>query len=206
MATATERQNKSRRVLVLNKNWQAVRVVSMERAMKYLTSTYRCGTPKARIVDHESFQLMTWADWAEQRPVEGEDCLTSPTTSFRVPTIVRLEKHDKVKIRKVAFSRKTLYRRDNNTCQYCGHKFQTQELSIDHVIPRCQGGKSTFDNCVIACTGCNGKKAGRTPEQAGMKLIRQPVKPVTAVFEADIVCKTWSQFLSAAYWHVELVD
>jgi hypothetical protein len=103
-------------------------------------------------------------------------------------------------------NRRTVYRRDNDTCQYCGRQFPTEELSIDHVVPKCQGGQSTFENCVIACVSCNAKKAGRTPKQANMKLIRQPERPKAAVFEADIVCDSWSAFMDACYWAVPLID
>lgn len=201
MATTTAvKRRKPRRVLVLNKSWQPVRVVSMNRAMKYLAKG------AARIVDAESFQLWSWDDWSQIRPEDGEDGLVSPSVTCRVPTVIRLERYDKLRVRQGSFSRKTLFRRDDNTCQYCGKRFPVPELSIDHVVPKCQGGKSTWDNCVIACTGCNSRKAGRTPEQANMKLIRKPSKPMTEIFPSDIVCETWSQWLSAAYWYVPLQD
>ena len=75
------------------------------------------------------------------------------------------------------FNRRNIFARDNNQCQYCGQKFPTSELSLDHVIPRSQGGQSTWENIVCACVECNVRKGGRTPKQAHMTLIRKPEKP-----------------------------
>src|SRR5947208_16898797 len=75
------------------------------------------------------------------------------------------------------FNRRNILARDNNQCQYCGKKFPTSELSLDHVVPRSQGGASTWENIVCACVACNVKKGGRTTKEANMHLIRQPEKP-----------------------------
>ncbi|MFX7620976.1 HNH endonuclease signature motif containing protein, partial [Acinetobacter baumannii] len=81
-----------------------------------------------------------------------------------MPEIILLSKYDKLPAQRVHFSRRTLYHRDNNTCQYCSKKFSTSDLNIDHVLPRSQGGRSSWENCVLACFKCNSKKANRTPE------------------------------------------
>lgn len=77
----------------------------------------------------------------------------------------------------MAFSRRNIFERDHYTCQYCGVQPGVDELSIDHVFPRSQGGTSTWDNCVLACVECNKKKADRTPSEADMKLRKQPCRP-----------------------------
>ena len=85
--------------------------------------------------------------------------------------------YDKLPKQTVKFNRRNIFARDNNQCQYCGKKFPTSELSLDHVVPRSQGGASTWENIVCACVDCNVRKGGRTPKQAHMSLIRKPEKP-----------------------------
>jgi len=101
-----------------------------------------------------------------------------------------------------------IFARDGNQCQYCGRKFVTSELSLDHVIPRSQGGGTTWENIVCACVECNVRKGGRTPRQANMTLIRKPEKPKRSpVLNMKLSQKkyqTWQSFLENAYWSVEL--
>ncbi|MFZ9098645.1 MAG: HNH endonuclease, partial [Burkholderiaceae bacterium] len=75
------------------------------------------------------------------------------------------------------FIRRNIFARDGSRCQYCGKRFPTSELSIDHVVPRSQGGKTTWTNVVTACRGCNHRKGNRTPEQARMPLLYVPYVP-----------------------------
>jgi 5-methylcytosine-specific restriction endonuclease McrA len=93
-------------------------------------------------------------------------------------------------------------------CQYCGIKFPTSELSLDHVVPRSHGGLASWDNIVCACVKCNIRKGGRTPKQANMKLIRLPSKPrrnpSISLKLADDRYASWKAFLDNAYWSVEL--
>lgn len=222
----------SSKVLVVNKGWNAINIVTLEKAMKKLTGTYRNGEPKAVIIDClHHFREMTWADWAETMPdpnycpechkimdrdqIEdgkckvcnhkvGEKGMKSVNAIFRIPRVIKLTRYEKIRPHKVKYNRRTIYRRDNNTCQYCGCRPGTKELSIDHVKPRAQGGKTTWENVVVACTSCNSKKADRTPEQAGMKLLRQPRKPEHAFWPGDIRVKDWETWLGAAYWLTEL--
>lgn len=194
----------NRRVLVLNKSWVAVGIVTMPRAMTLLFSEYKPGEPKAKIIDPEDYQQYTWKDWANLRPKDGEDVIFGTSSAFRVPKVIRLEKYDKIPNHKVAFSRRTIYKRDENICQYCGKKHNSNNLSIDHIKPKSRGGKTTWENCVLACIECNSKKANRTPEEARMKLIKKPTKPLVNFFKSDVCCKTFEQFFSHAYWNVEL--
>ncbi len=196
---------RNRKVLVLNKGWNAIGVVTLERALVMLFSEYKDGQPKARIIDPtKDFQTFTWEDWSRLRPKNGEDHIKATNTIFRVPEVILLSKYDKLPQHKIHFSRRTIYKRDANTCQYCGCMPGTEELTIDHVLPRSRGGKTTWENCVLACVGCNSKKADRTPEEAHMKLRKQPKKPVIPLFKGDIRIKSWEAFLGEAYWLTEL--
>lgn len=195
----------TRRVLVLNKSWHAIGVVSLKKAIIQITSTYKDGTPKARIIDcvHD-FQTMTWEDWSKIKPKDDEEHLTSVNAIFRIPEVIMYTKYDKLPHKKVHYNRRTIFQRDRHTCQYCGKHKPANELSLDHVIPKCQGGLTNWENIVLACIKCNVKKAGRTPEQAGMRLLSIPKKPNINFFVGEFKVSSWNQFLTEAYWLTEL--
>ena len=102
-------------------------------------------------------------------------------------------------------TRFAIYARDGFACVACKSR---DKLSLDHVVPKSQGGKSTWENIVCCCVKCNVKKGGRTPLQAHMHLITKPVKPkrspVINIRLADERYHSWKQFLDTAYWTVEL--
>jgi 5-methylcytosine-specific restriction endonuclease McrA len=106
----------------------------------------------------------------------------------------------------VIFSRRNIFKRDHYTCQYCGAQPGSEELTVDHVVPRSQGGVSSWENCVLACVACNKRKADRTPEQARMRVRKQPVRPTWKPLYADhqVRIESWSKFISEAYWNVTL--
>jgi 5-methylcytosine-specific restriction endonuclease McrA len=194
-----------RKVLVINKSWRAIGIVSLERALHKLFCTYSDGTPKAKIVDAvHDFASYTWEDWSKLKPSEGEEGIRTVTTVFRIPEVIQFTRYDKIPQNKIHYNRRTIYRRDGFCCQYCGKKKSTSELSLDHVVPRCQGGLTNWNNIVVACTDCNSKKAGRTPDQAGMKLRRQPYRPKHNFLCEDIRVDSWTAFLGEAYWLTEL--
>lgn len=193
-------------VLVLNKGWVPVDVVTLEKAICMVLTTYKNGSPKATILDPtHDFRRFTWDDWKVMKAAAGEKVVRSAHDAYRVPDIIILTRHDKFRKPETNFNRRGIFHRDNFTCQYCGKKFPTSELSIEHVNPRRLGGKSTWENCVIACVKCNLRKGGRTPEQAGMKLLRKPVKPKHHFFPyRQYKVKTWEEILGVAYWETEL--
>lgn len=189
-----------RPTLVLNRNWQPVGVASVARA---LTKVF---IGSARVVDPEDYQLYDWSDWAEQAPLQGEPAIQSQCLRLRVPEVISLVRYDRLPRISVSFNRRNLFTRDRFTCQYCGAQPGGEELTIDHVVPRSQGGQTTWDNCVLACVACNHQKADRTPEQAGKKLRRPPERPNwRPMFEAGAApIASWSRFISEAYWSVAL--
>ncbi len=103
--------------------------------------------------------------------------LHAPSLSMRAPAVVRLKKGAVSTKQSVRFSRINVFLRDKFRCQYCGERKPLKQLNYDHVIPRVQGGKTVWENIVTSCYACNDRKGSRTPEQAGMKLLRQPKKP-----------------------------
>jgi 5-methylcytosine-specific restriction endonuclease McrA len=97
------------------------------------------------------------------------------SASFELPSVIRLAHMVKRPHRKKKLTRYEIFDRDKYTCQYCGK--ETKNLTLDHVIPRYRGGQHTWENVVSACVPCNRRKAGRTPQEAGMKFIHKPAYP-----------------------------
>ena len=109
--------------------------------------------------------------------------VASPSISVPLPAVVRLRRLVPNLRRGVKFSRANVFSRDGYTCQYCASKKSRSELSFDHVLPRTHGGRTGWENIVTACRPCNLKKRNRTPEQAGMRLLRKPVRPTALPIE-----------------------
>ncbi len=189
-----------RPTLVLNRNWQAVHVATVARALVLLFNE------TARVVDPADYQLYDWEDWSKLRPHDGERFIRAVRFKLRVPEVVTLTGYDRLPTAAVTFSRRNIFKRDHFTCQYCGDQPGSEELTLDHVVPRAQGGESRWDNCVLACLPCNKRKADRTPQQAGMKLRKEPVQPTWRPLYAahDVRIESWSKFVSEAYWNVAL--
>ena len=162
---------------------------------------------KARVVTPDyGFATFTWDDWSKLRPKEGEDFINAVRNRICIPEIIVLDDYDKSPAHKVKFSRRAIYKRDNYTCQYCGGQPGPGELNVDHVLPRSQGGLTTWENCVLSCIKCNSKKDNKTPEQAHMKLKKKPVKPKFCPFrtERKVRPESWNHFVSEMYWSVEM--
>mgnify|MGYP003344813174 CR=1 FL=1 len=139
-------------------HWQGQKRISrlpqkeVPKALQKVFSTYVDGTPKARIIDcvHD-FKLMSWEDWSKVKPAEDEEGIRTPNSIFRIPEIIIYTRYDKLPQQKVHYNRRQIYHRDANRCQYCGFRKPNNELSLDHVVPKCQGGKSVWENVVVAC-------------------------------------------------------
>lgn len=197
-------------VLVLNKHYMAIRIVGARRAFSLLCRRL------AEVVACEdgayaNYDFQSWCEVSEfKRNFEPQNHDWVSTVNFyvAVPKIIRLLFYDRLPRTEVKFNRRNIFARDRNRCQYCGKKQPTNELSLDHVIPRSVGGKAVWANIVCSCTDCNVKKGGRTPQQAGMTLIQKPAKPkhnpLVHVHLGTQRYSSWKQFLDHAYWSVEL--
>jgi 5-methylcytosine-specific restriction endonuclease McrA len=198
------------RVLVLNKHYMAVRVINVRRAFsllfKDLAEVISCEEGSYSNYDFDSWQQIS--ELRRNFEAEAHDWISTVKFDIAVPRIIRLLFYDRLPRRPVKFNRRNIYARDRNMCQYCGKRHPSSELSLDHIIPRSMGGKSTWDNIVCACTRCNVKKGGRTPKQAHMSLVKKPAKPrrnpVIHVHLNHHRYASWKQFLDHAYWSVEL--
>jgi 5-methylcytosine-specific restriction endonuclease McrA len=198
-------------VLVLNKLFMAVHIISVRRAFVLLCKDL------AEVVNHEDGQFSTydfqsWREVSEFRSKyfrqADDDWVRTANSEIQVPRVIRLLGYEKLPKQTVKFNRRNIFARDNNQCQYCGKKFSTTDLSLDHVVPRSQGGQSSWENIVCACIKCNVKKGGRTPKQAHLSLIRKPEKPKRSpLLNLKLTLtkyQSWKTFLDNAYWSVEL--
>ena len=131
----------------------------------------------------------------------------SPTISFKLPSVIALKDYVMPQ-RKPAFTRFNVFLRDNFTCQYCHTRFSANELTFDHLIPRCLNGKTSWSNVVSACTKCNLKKGRRLLKFTEMKLLKDPIMPSSIKlqnngrnFPPNFLHESWRDYL---YWDTEL--
>jgi 5-methylcytosine-specific restriction endonuclease McrA len=193
-------------VLVLNRVYRPVHITSVRRAFVLLYQG------AARAID-EQFQLFDFDSWAALAAAEHHDAIRTVDRRIRVPRVIVLLAYEHLPKSRVRFSRFNIYARDDNTCQYCGRRFRRSELNLDHVVPRSRGGTTSWENVVCSCVPCNLRKGGRTPDQAGLRLLRAPVRPRwTPIFRRATrraFYREWTPFLSlaeAAYWNAELLE
>jgi 5-methylcytosine-specific restriction endonuclease McrA len=192
-------------VLVLNRVYQPIHVTSVRRAFTLLYAG------AARALD-EQFQQFDFESWSELSAAL-HDSIGTVDRRIRVPRVVVLLAYDRLPKTRVRFSRFNIYARDDNTCQYCGRRCTRADLNLDHIVPRSRGGTTSWENVVCSCVSCNLRKGGRTPDEAGMRLLRHPARPRwTPMFRSATrraLYREWRPFLSladAAYWNTELLD
>lgn len=198
-------------VLVLNRLWQAVNICAGQRALGLLF------TGHAHVVHEEDgdFGTYTFDEWCILTPariLELSDHPVVHTVSVQVclPRVILLDVFDRLPSRDVRFTRDNVFRRDHNTCQYCGRRMDPRLLNIDHVTPRNHGGQTSWTNVVCSCRACNTAKGSRTPSEAGMRLLREPRKPRWRPFIENQFShayhQSWRHFLDHAGWRVDLGD
>lgn len=190
----------NRPTLVLNRNWQAINVIPVARALILLWND------AAQAVDPQTYQTYGWKDWASLCPDDDELAVSTVNLRLCVPEIITLAHYDRLPVSVVTLSRRNIHKRDKFTCQYCGIQPGAEDLTIDHVMPRSRGGGTTWKNCVLACMDCNKRKDNRTPEEAKMRLKKEPVKPKWSPLYSlrSLPIESWKKFISEAYWQVEL--
>ena len=187
------------RVLVLNRNWQAVNIVGVKRAFGLLWQDH------ARVINTHSgnFAPLDAAEWiqyseeAGNRP--GRDFIHTVRLRILIPKVLLLRAYDRLPVSEIKFNRENVFIRDNYTCQYTGKRCKAADLTLDHVIPRERGGRTSWENIVTCRRDINSLKANRLPHEAGLTLIRKPSRPkwrpFSAVVAASDVDHAWRQFL-----------
>ena len=200
-------------VLVLNRLWQAVNVIAARRAFILLARE------DAQVVHHDEllddfrmFSLMDWADFSrENPPLVAREGVHTVRQTIRLPRVILLTMFDRMPCKELKLTRNNVFERDKNRCQYCGRTFPREELNLDHVIPRHQGGKTTWENIVCSCIPCNTHKANRLPHEAHLRLICKPSRPkwrpiISTMLDRQPHHPAWRHFLDVAYWNVELEE
>ncbi len=141
-------------ILLLNDNCQVIAFVSEKKAIKLLFNN------KVDVI----------SIWRDNKIYYSRGCID-------LPSVIKMKYHIQLNATKLRFSRKLVLRRDNYYCSYCGEHKKPNQLTIDHIIPRCLGGENSFTNCVAACLSCNLKKANKSLDQAGFVLNFKPQAP-----------------------------
>lgn len=189
------------KTLVLNRSWHAIHVTTVRRALVLLYQNL------AKVVSPDTFEMHDFASWTDLAEARAQSCVKTVTLRVPIPEVIVLRGYDGVPTRRVAFSRRNIYRRDRYTCQYCGRRRPSEDLSIDHVIPRSRGGRTSWTNCALACLRCNVRKGNRTVEEAGMRLRSTPAEP-DWVPHVELTLgyrrQSWAKFISDRYWDTEL--
>ncbi len=187
------------RVLVLNRLWQAVNIVGVQRAFGLLLQDHAqviyTGDDSFRMLDSEAWLALS----EEEAPGDGEAYVQTVRMRIRVPKVLLLREYDQLPTQEIRFSRETLFERDNYRCQYCGNNFEEDQLNMDHVIPKDKGGRTSWENIVTSCIKCNSRKANRLPHQANMHLIRKPERPRWRPFVSSLIGQSydsdWDHFI-----------
>jgi 5-methylcytosine-specific restriction endonuclease McrA len=199
-------------VLVLNKLYMALRVINARRAFCLLAKNLA----EVVVLEDGYYQGFDFAAWLEasrsgaRRTADADevDFVRAVRHDVEVPRVIRLLGYDRVPRQKVRFSRRNVFARDGHRCQYCGKSFATSELSLDHVVPRSKGGPTSWENMVAACLKCNVRKGGRTPHEAGMRLLGEPTRPrVSPALSLKLGHRkytSWRAFLEHTSWAVDV--
>lgn len=189
-------------VLVLNKGGSAIHIIDWQKAMSLMFQ----GAVRILDRDYVNYEYPDWLVFSELYS-DSYPTIGTVTGKIVIPEIIALKVYDRLPTRDVKYSRQTLFERDHFVCAYCGEKFDKKKLTIEHIVPRDQGGKTTWMNTITACFACNNKKANRTPEQARMPLKYSPRKPEWFSpfnnLKPDHPCKSWNHFMQKVSMKVE---
>ncbi len=183
-------------VLVLNRHWQAIDVKTPAETFSMLVT----GAATALdMVAGLEMRPVTWEEWLSLDVRDGDYGIGTVRGLVRVPTVIVLARFDKVPKRRPKFCAKAIWERDGGVCQYTGRKLRPNEGNIDHIVPRSRGGKTSWENCVLADKKVNSKKGNRLPEEVGLRLIRAPKipkeVPTSALIRNHHRVEDWNVFL-----------
>lgn len=211
-------------VLMLNKSWYPIDLISVFDAICKVWNS------RAKFIDPNTYQTYDWEGWITNwdeaislSKIETDKIIKSPNLAIVKPEIIVCVDYNGIGLQSVKnkrltpkFSRRNLIIRDDARCSYCGKQLPSDKLNFDHVVPRSQGGRTSWSNVVLSCFKCNTKKGGRTPEEAGMRLLKKPFQPsmnelkcsfndrIKRKLDCKKAPKSWEDFLGEMYWNVEI--
>ncbi|NLF73469.1 MAG: HNH endonuclease [Candidatus Anammoximicrobium sp.] len=203
-------------VLVLNRMYVAVRVVTVRRAFVMLCRD----SAEVIHVDngaYANYDFETWCElsqfWCEDPSLlaglDQSDWVRAVRYRIQAPRIIRLLRFDQTPRQTVRLNRRTLFARDGHCCQYCGKPYPHSQLSLDHVTPRSRGGTTCWENVVTCCLHCNSQKGNRTPQEAGMRLQMHPAKPkhnpMLKLQLGNPRYQVWQPFLHQAGYAIDVI-
>jgi 5-methylcytosine-specific restriction endonuclease McrA len=160
-------------VLVLNRHWQAIHVKTPAEAFCMMASD----AATALDIADGNFLPTKWSDWITLPVCDCDQAVNTPRGPVRMPTVIIAVNYAKVPLRRPRFGVRGIWERDGGVCQYTGRKLDRHEGNIDHVVPRSRGGKTAWENCVLAHREINSRKADRLPQEAGLRLRKRPAAP-----------------------------
>jgi 5-methylcytosine-specific restriction endonuclease McrA len=193
-------------VLVLNRSFYAIQITSWQRALALVYMDH------AQVVDQE-YRTYSFADWQElSLAIKDHPAgfIRTPKFKIAIPEVIALKLYDRLPTTEVKFTRRNIYEHYAYRCCYCGKKFTSADLNLEHVMPRSRGGKTTWSNIVTSCIPCNLKKGSKLPEEAGMHLLIKPTKPkwrggLSLVLSSPAKMRaSWQRFIDSVYWNSEL--
>lgn len=193
-------------VLVLNKGFCAIHVADWKQVMSLLFQ----GHAEAVDENYRTYDFQSWCELSKLMADNPAGFKHTPTLRIAVPEVIRLTRYDRLPSNDVKFTRSNIYSHYDNKCSYCGDKFTTKELNLDHVMPKSRGGKTNWENIVLSCIPCNLRKSDKTPAEAGMKLLVKPSRPrwkgaAHMIMKSPVqIRQSWSKFIDLAYWDSEL--
>ena len=192
-------------VLVLNRNYVPINTISWQRAFQLMCK-------ESAVALDEEMNRYNFDDWFQLSQMKQNGSwryINTISSRVAVPEVIVLLICDKYVRPVVRFNRRNVYLIHKHTCCYCGKKFDTKDLTLDHVVPRARGGKTEWLNIVLACYECNSKKDRRTPAEAGMRMVYQPQVPQKNFMFNYLRHKltpksSWQKFIDFSYWNSEL--
>jgi 5-methylcytosine-specific restriction endonuclease McrA len=193
-------------VLVLNRSFYAVHITSWQRALTLVYADH------ASVVDEE-YRTYSFEDWRNLSTIiknHPAGFVNTPNFRIAIPEVIALKLYDRLPTSEIKFTRRNIYEHYSYRCCYCGKKFGSTDLNLEHVIPKSRGGKTCWDNIVTACVPCNLKKGNKLLIETSMKLLIKPTKPkwrgaLSLVLNSPVKMKSsWQKFVDNVYWNQEL--
>ena len=196
----------NKNVLVLNMHWIPINVTIVKEAISLIYKGH------AEFVVHDNFkskfngdlvasmyQVLDYSKWIRVSEIASDDLIKLRSARYEhvCPSVI-ICKHDKIPTYYIRLSKRGVYNRDHATCQYCGIAVDANEFTIDHIIPKSAGGKTSWDNIVTCCKHCNSYKGSKPLTKSGLKLITKPVKPSASnffsIYDSEYK-KNWGNFI-----------